>query len=864
MTELQRKNFTLLILLFSMVRLFSVQVSSVSGPSEVETDELLNLVFEVFNDGGAEITVHPEPILPQGWKLQFPLFPLTLEPDSSDILFLSCYVPPSAKAGEYQVGLTFPEAGEIAGEQVTVLPVYDFEITLLDFPPFILNSSAFVIDFSIQNTGNVEIEIDLSGSATYMAEGSFTENTVTLLPQESRELHFSVELDPEISKQSSVISSIVARMNDGSEKEIGAISQWIPPIKEESLYRYFKFSTSAVLSSIDLFSDPMEFGTTLGGSGFLDDENYHKVSLSVPTPSFSLIPLTPTWSTGSFSYENPVFSINQNTTFQGTSLVPGLDASGLLLSIHRPTARAELFSSTGAEETRQIGAKTYLAFGEVHSISMSWTLNREDGSSYAGLSGFLRPYDISNIHYSAAVSVDDPQKSAFDLQLSALEKAYRYSLYFSHKSAAYLGSATGEHVVAIEGSLFPSENASFSGKYTFIDRDRIRETYKNKHTWGISAGYLLSSRSSISASVAHSYEYVYTLGTPETERATTYSGGFDTILAGIELKMGMSHFTLGEYPSSQIVDLLAARTLEGIGRVTATTSLDTGSSLEGFSDSLLSSTVKFTGTLAADLSGGCDLSFSHAFKTGLSGYSIGAHAAFDVEEFGRMSTALTYSRLPSQTLAQTLSFSVSFSTSFNVPVGVRGDVSEVKGKIIPHLPSDPIDQIIVTIGNLTAVTDKEGSFNFPAVPKGTYQVILRPGISTDTFILIDPAQTLLELENQSEEISIEITRPISVTGTLDLTHYEGEDETGLILTLSSETEEQRKIPNREGSFSFTGLLPALWSLSVIESTVPEGYTVEFSASQLDLTDGKDRVVQVTLKPVVKEITFQGGGEYIVL
>ncbi len=852
--------------MLSIAELFSLQVNSITGPTEAVSDELVTLVFELVNDNGEQHTYTAQPILPEGWNLQFPLFPLTLEAGQSDIIFLSFSIPSSTLAGPYQAGIFFPEDGTSAREQVTVRPTYDFVLTLIDFPPIILNTRTFPIELMLQNTGNVEITIDLSGHATYIEEGTFTEESVTLLPGESKKIEYTIKLEDNLNRQATVQSTIQASIkeHDTEAREIRTISQWIPPLKQESLYRYFKFTTSAALTSTDIYTVPMEITTQLYGSGTLDDKDTHKLSITVPTPAFSFDPQTITWGTGMITYENPLFSINPHTSFEPTALVPGFDDLGILLAIYNSSARAELFSTTGSLDTGGIGVKTYLAYNEVDKLSLSTTYDRQSASTFIGISGFMRPYNISNINYSGAISLTEPEKRALNVQLSALEESYRYSFYFAHKSADYQGTQTGEHTIAIEGSVFPTEQASFSGSYTFIDRDRITSTYQNKHSYGISAGYRLSAKTSIHLSLAQSLQYIPSIEASPSNRVTSYSGGFDTIFSQIEFKSNITHVSPTEKPSSQIMNLSAAKTLDGIGRFNLNTSIDTGSSLQGLSDTIISSGINFSGSFIGELTGGIQLGFSHAFLTGLSGFTAGANVSYTLKGFGGVSAALSYSRLPSSTLAETLSLSLSYATSFNIPIGSRTDVSALKGRILPLLPSDPVEGIIITVGNLTSVTDEEGFFTFPALPKGTYQIILASSTPNDQFIIVDSRQTRIELKNQNEEVAITITRPVSVTGKLDLTNYGGKKETGLILTLSSTHEEQRKIPNIDGTFSFTGLLPAVWTLSAIESTIPEGYTLEFERQELDLSDGVDRNVLITLKPILKEITFQGGGEYIVL
>lgn len=859
----QRQNCTVLILLFSLVRLFSLQVLSVTGPSESSGEDLLNLVFEFINDEQESLTVEAQPVIPQGWRLQFPLYPLTLEPGQSDIIFLSLFIPSDAAAGSYQVGLTVPASGTIVSEEVTVLPVYGIDLSVLTSPPIILNTREYSVDVSVKNTGNVRTSVFLEGKATYLKKGSFTSDEILLDVGESREVRYEVTLEEGNYRQTQVHTTIQAGTDTREPvvKEVRAVHTWIPPVQAGSLYRYVKLSPSASLSSSDIGSASPTLVTGLSGSGALDDENHHNLSFSLPMPSLSFDPLKVTWSTFNVSYRNPVFSVEPNTSFSPTSLVPGLSDQGFLFAVYANGSRIELFSTTGAQEERGIGVKSSLTYREADTLSLSWTYDRAVQEMFLGVSGFMRPYDISNISYSGAVSILDPDRRAFNLQLSALENVYKYSFYVSHKSAKYLSAATGENLVTVEGSLFPSDAVSFTGSYTFIDRDRVTSTYQSKHTYKFSAGYLFSSKSSLAGSFSQVVQYVPTLS---DQRFTVYSGSFSTISGGVELKAGISHMEGESSPSSQLLSMSAAKSFVGSGRVTGSLFIDTGSSTAGLADSLLSAKASFSTASPYDISGGLDVAYTYAFSTGLSGLTAGGRVSYSRKGFGGMSAGLSYTRLAVASHEDMFSFSLSYSTSINVPIGKRNDVAQLSGRIVPLLPTDSVSDVIVTVGDLTAITDSDGHFTFPAVPIGTYQVSLAPGAPGHQFLIVDPEATLIELADQNEEVFITITRPVMIRGSSDLSAYGKEGGTGIIVSVESVYGEQRKMVNRDGSFSFAGLLPATYSISVLESTVPEGYVVEFSDYELDLRDGQDISVTLVLKPIMKEILFQGGGEFIEL
>lgn len=130
---------------------------------------------------------------------------------------------------------------------------------------------------------------------------------------------------------------------------------------------------------------------------------------------------------------------------------------------------------------------------------------------------------------------------------------------------------------------------------------------------------------------------------------------------------------------------------------------------------------------------------------------------------------------------------------------------------------------LVSVGNLSAVTDSNGNYSIPNVPTGTETVkITIPASYTNT---TPTSQTIDLIQNTSVNFGIAPTYTISGNVFLDANRNGVKDtgETnypGATVTLTG-TVTKTAVSDGNGNYSFTGLNPGPYTVTV---TVPPGYT----------------------------------------
>ena len=122
------------------------------------------------------------------------------------------------------------------------------------------------------------------------------------------------------------------------------------------------------------------------------------------------------------------------------------------------------------------------------------------------------------------------------------------------------------------------------------------------------------------------------------------------------------------------------------------------------------------------------------------------------------------------------------------------------------------------VDTVTTVTDEEGTFTFPRLPAGEYEITITP---PDGCIATGPTTRTEELTTDDlAGVDFELARPGSISGAV-LTG-EGEPVAGVIVTVESGDVSQQSTTDADGTYAITDLPPDSYDLTI---TAPEGRTI---------------------------------------
>ena len=187
--------FALFLAASPLCRAASYSVSiSVTAEKFVDVGDLVTHVFSIVNQGTNDDVYALELTLPKDWvSLPIPAT-LSVQAGATGIVFVNLSVPPTAKAGTYEVVLkaTSSHAHAQAIALVQVRSSLDFELKWVRIPPRGQSGERLQGNFKVTNTGNSpdEYQVEVTTSAGWEAGVMFDE--FGLLPGESRLVEFYV------------------------------------------------------------------------------------------------------------------------------------------------------------------------------------------------------------------------------------------------------------------------------------------------------------------------------------------------------------------------------------------------------------------------------------------------------------------------------------------------------------------------------------------------------------------------------------------------------------------------------------------------------------------------------------------------
>jgi uncharacterized protein (DUF2141 family) len=240
---------------------------------------------------------------------------------------------------------------------------------------------------------------------------------------------------------------------------------------------------------------------------------------------------------------------------------------------------------------------------------------------------------------------------------------------------------------------------------------------------------------------------------------------------------------------------------------------------------------------------------------------------------------------------QESSFLLTYTIPLGIPVrkkkgigGIRGTVSDGQGK--------PLQQVVVEVGGLTAVTDDAGNFTFPGFKPGTYYLGVAQGSIGMGRITSEKTPRPIEVKGgETSQVSIRITPSCRVTGRLSLREPDSDgnvrtemkqDPAGkfslkgqegvadkdksalklvnILVEISRGEESIRQVTDDKGRFSFYDLRPGIWTVKVAADNLPAYHYVEKESYQVELKGGEEQVIDIQVLPRVRKIQMIDEGQ----
>ncbi len=841
------------------------------GDAHVDADpgSALTLGFNVYNGNSKPAIFSSHVDVPEGWSVTASGDVFELGPSERALRLISVGIPSGSAPGSYRVGFTAQSVdgkfGGVAELMVEVRVRRGLQIHVIDAPRVVSASMPHAVDFVVHNTSNTTATTHLTVESTPFS-AVLVEEIITITANGSYPIRVQIEPDPNLTSRTR--SSVRLRGSLAEDPTIVADAEAIVGVipdgaRVNSLRPRVELNTR-VSSSGDQNSQGLQ--TEITGRVPLSGDSLHQAEFILRTPSTTRSVLSQA-DMYALSYTGPRFwSKLGDHVFHVSPLVSagrfgtGVGVGALIgkVAVEGHFRRSRHSIVTDRE-----------AAGSVAYDLEKWgrySINALAGNGLVdGYAGSLR-YELAvlealSVDVEGGVSGRDNADAMYSIGARGRLKETGYYLRAIHRGPEHPGQLSSYSSQLLGVSSLVREGMSIS------------MTLSNEAT-GASGGDLPSRyRRFASAAITgqHRHQDLVASGRLELRRETlayTIDGSETaTQLSQLRLRAGIAVRRLRVSSSVDVARISSAFGREGIN-----SRIELESSWNKDSHLVQASVVRETGPslqvlqpssyMSFRLSGEEQLTNQLKLRVNIMGTLI--------EESVNMTTGIGWAGLEYQfpdgkrlgaevQLAMHggiyVANQVSYRLTLDIPLSASNPIpmqgALLEGAVVDETTGQGIADVLVIVGDQSVFTGADGRFALRRPAAGSYHLLVDrvtlglnrvPSISMPMLIDV-PAQGHLDF----------IRIPVSSRGELhgevrlfDVRGGAGSIPTDtvdvgpagqVVVEISSGNIRYRRPSNPNGSFSFPDLPPGMWSVRVLEQTVPSGfdseqriYTVELPSS----------------------------------
>ncbi len=911
----------------------SLSITSKTG-LPVLTDPRQNntVILQIENSTDAVVTVKPYLEMPAGWGVIASPAVVTVPASASAISLFSFFVPIETPPGTYVVFYRLkPDSGpetEFSFE-VVVHPSIGIEVDLRSAPTTVISGEEPEVVFLITNTSNVLVtaEIELRSSMDFPAQLKDDEQReVALSPRESKEVTVLIKTDASGGKIVRYrLDLLVTPKPD--PKKIQSDEMKLPtasdrcqfeviPLSGEERPDYHSLPVELTAGHFEKIGTDWNGGISIkaSGSGYLDQENRHKIDLLALTtltlPDFVLgapadtYRLNYSWGplridAGDNSYKvSPLLG----TSLYGRGLAPRLvydkfEIGGFYYArpLDNPVSQFAGFSSavTVPDKAIQDGFRyrsgvtllsrlpenlavdlyqQYRPVDEIHfDLDLASSTEFNDGLSWAALFDARAQYPV------------------FDAGLSAMYGAPGFTgiLKDKYHFSAYIATRLLDGLLNLKTG-YAQEMRNVSLDVTQNTAPRTRDLYFATNlklpSVGTSLSLRLETKTRLDMMLAPEFDDRYHIigfqaYQPIADIKLRWRSEWE-----MQFERSIQQFSLKHhyYGSMDIVGPQQS-------------SYNIYFDIDAFSSKFYDSTSKFALGLAMsfkispvllriDMVG--NIHTREKVFEGLSLYSA-INATVKINASNEILTDAQFVLPPSTSnTPPELRFGVYYKTWLNVPVSRRRDAGSLEGTVTADATGTPIEGVIIRVADRAVVTSKDGRYKIATLTEGEY--ILEADTSRVSAGLIPDRKLPISVvitAGETTETNFSMVQAAAIEGRVDLyavpeqkkgllrsteeqgkTAYEENDlvfDSGypkVLMEVRNDGEVRRTLTDHNGKFAFPDLRPGQWTLSVAAATLPRYHKIVDGEVSFDVGPGDTKRAVFRIFPIKRPVTIimQGG------
>jgi hypothetical protein len=853
-----------------------------SGRVEADPGAGITAVFLVRNSTARAREIHADLALPSGWRLVTPDSPFLVGAHQAELRLLRLAVPGDATPGTY--GIQYTSRGAPAGTVlardslfVIVRASRRLELQPLDAPELVLAGKSYQAAFMVRNSGNVTTRVRIEVASSYALPARPDSDVVHLAPGAARSVSVTVQTDQDAQRPLRHRLDVVARAVADSSAVATAFSLVdVIPRSGAGPPRFHHLPVQMTLWATEpgdgMTGEIRASGAlTDGGAdriemllrgpdnaqGLFGDRDEYRVTLTgnryqlrLGDQSFRLSPLTETGRAG----------------FGG----------GGQLSIGRLTAGGFMqrdrwtYQYTG--ETQRAGFLSARIAGR-SSLGVNYIERLGDDSGKIwSVRGVLAPIagTALDLEYGTGTGVAGTG-AARSVLLTGMHRLASYRVHAVRADRNYPGAVRGVTYEDADLTIHPGGGINLTGR--FIDRTTSSmlvsgaagdQRYRSMQG-GVAFGHYLSAEYLRSRQEGGLFAPAYG-GREEAIRLRTgLVGRLGAVYAGTELGRFEYAGDPQRHPFQQLFLQASLRPGEHSSYFVAVERHHGSTIVSPRSQDWLSAQVH----AAFQLWRGTRFRFAWNGRR----YGIDPPSTYGVVDatweqdlpFGHRLVARARvvsfggTQLPAASLLK-----VGYTIPLSLPVSASHRSGRLVGRIYDATSGDPIANALVRVGDRAQLSDKSGRLVFSGLAPDTYYVhVDRHSLAGRQVALEQDPLPLRVGKLETTRFELGMVRGARLTGTVRISAFAIRSITGgddgalvdsaampnvIVALTGNDGKVLRRLTDAGGRFTFSGLPPGRWTLSMPPEALPEHYQLQRDSVPLDIAPGDTLHAQLRMVP----------------
>lgn len=884
-----------------------------SGNDVLNTNpgNMVTLSFRVTNLDSERRKFVPEMELPAGWREIVPELPFSLDPNSSDLRFLTIFVPGSAIAQPYSIRYRVEPKGLISGSDQDEVTVLVNEVTDVSLN---LRSSEYLIEglpesatLQVANRSNVvlPLRIQIDGGEWIEATLPLGMDTAVWALDPGEQQRFSLDLAIREGlpvHESGYLSIQLLHAETGAVLASRQTEIELIPRERRAFDPWHRFPVEAALLSgyKRVQGDAGSTQIEITGEGSLDEEEKHHLELMVRNPDrendtplekheeysveYQYQPTDVEWQRYHLGGDSQSFSKLSESGYSGNTILGEVKREEWLGRLYwqRNYHWNSEESRTGVWLERE-NEKRYFGLGLLDKdeeaqdnqfLVHTGRLARVGSEGEGWLAESELEYELATEgdSWAGEVRIRNRQSdinTQLDIQYGGADykgkESDRFELSLAHSQPWETDLALNTNLRYTTDNLRREESQSAALEELYADLD-LRWGYAENHA--LSGGIRAKWREDqLSSPDYDEQEWRVTL---RNDRPLSSRGRLHLALEGSlkrDLKAEKNHTGLRLYSTS-------FWNLSVRDGVSASVEYNVNQSLDETNTQRMNLGLSWSRQLEREGSLSVDWRKEHypsnSDQEGSDELSLTLQKTLPWKHRIEFSAGQSWQYDDDQSNETVAEFI--YRIPFGVPVVRRENVATFSGSMVDAVSGKGVDNVVLTLDDQFAVTDPAGNFRFPGVGTGDHYLDLRvAGIGEGRIPDRRTPIPVTVARGGTNHIVIRATKSSTVHGRVEAYSYRderlmaragGDQELikdggvpSITVQLRREDEVREWMTDRDGSFEFLDLRPGRWKLRIIMPTEQDGRRLVQSHWSLDLDPGEDRGIEARLEPVMQQIQF---------